>query len=93
MLAVINRAPREDHLSNSEARNTGSFRMKEDYPLQVSEQVEDRVSKKLSQELNRTGSHFLGALSKLYDFLLNPPARMTPKMFRRHPGIQPEKIR
>ena len=42
---------------------------------QVSEEIEGRVTKKLSKEFNKTESRILGALSKLDGFLLNPQAR------------------
>ena len=49
--------------------------MVEDYITQVSEEIERRVTKKLSQEFSRTESRILGALSKLDEFLLNPQVR------------------
>ena len=42
---------------------------------QVSEEIEGRVTKKLSKEFSRTESRNLGALSKLDEFLLNPQVR------------------
>ena len=47
----------------------------QDYISQVSEEVEGRVTKKLSKEFNETTSRILGALSKLDEFLLNPQVR------------------
>ena len=44
----------------------------QDYISQVSEEIEGRVTKKLSKEFSRTESRILGALSKLDEFLLNP---------------------
>ena len=44
----------------------------EDYITQVSEEIEGRVAKKLSQEFSRTENRILGALSRLDDFLMNP---------------------
>ena len=41
----------------------------------VSEEIEGRVTKKLSKEFSRTESRILGALSKLDEFLLNPQVR------------------
>ena len=38
-------------------------------------EIESGVNKKQSQELSRTESHFLGALSKLDEFLLKPQER------------------
>ena len=49
--------------------------MAEKYITQVSEEIEGRVTKKLSQELSRKESRILGALSKLDEFLLNPQDR------------------
>ena len=45
------------------------------YISQVSEEIEGRVTKKLSKEFNKTESRILGALSKLDDFLPNPQVR------------------
>ena len=42
---------------------------------QVSEEIEGRVTKKLSKEFSKTESRILGALSKLNKFLLNPQVR------------------
>ena len=47
----------------------------QDYISQVSEEIEGRVTKKLSKEFSRTESLILGALSKLDEFLLNPQVR------------------
>ena len=47
----------------------------QDYISQVSEEIEGRVTKKLSREFSRTESRILGALSKLDEFLLNPQVR------------------
>ena len=46
-----------------------------EYITQVSEEIEGRVSKKLSQEFSRTESRILGALSKLDEFRLNQQIR------------------
>ena len=47
----------------------------QDYISQVSEEIEGRVTKKLSMEFSKTESRILGALSKLDEFLLNPQVR------------------
>ena len=39
---------------------------------QISEEIEGRVTKKLSQEFSRTEKRILGALARLDDFLMNP---------------------
>ena len=49
--------------------------MAEEHITQVSEEIEGRVSKKLSQEFSRTESRILCALSKIDEFLLNPQVR------------------
>ena len=45
------------------------------YISQVSEEIEGRVTKKLSKEFSRTQSRILGALSKLDELLLSPQVR------------------
>ena len=47
----------------------------QEYISQVSEEIEGRVTKKLSKEFSRTEWRILGALSKLDEFLLNPQVR------------------
>ena len=49
----------------------------QDYISQVSEEIEGRVTKKLSKEFSKTESRILGALSKLDEFLLNPQVRTS----------------
>ena len=70
-LAAVIRETQEEHLSNGQSRNTSVPRINEEYITQLSEEIEDRVSRKLSQEFSRTESRILGALSKLDEFLLN----------------------
>ena len=48
----------------------------QDYISQVSEEIEGRVTKRLSKEFSRTESWILGALSKLDEFLLSPQVRI-----------------
>ena len=47
-------------------------RSQEDYITKVSEEIERRVTKKLSQKFSRTENRILGALARLDDFLMNP---------------------
>ena len=49
--------------------------MPQEYISQVSEDIDGRVTKKLSKEFSRTESRILGALSKLDEFLPNPQVR------------------
>ena len=60
---------------NSRSQNTLDPELAQDYISQVSEDIEGRVTEKLSKESSRTESRLLGALSKLEEFLLNPQVR------------------
>ena len=53
-------------------QNSNVPRSQEDYIIQVSEEIEGRVTKKLSQEFSRTENRILGALARLDDLLINP---------------------
>ena len=54
------------------AQNSSAPRSQEDYITQVSEEIEGRVTKRLSKEFSRTENRILGALARLDDFLMNP---------------------
>ena len=70
-LAAVTRETQEENPRDGQSWNTSVPRINEEYITQVSEEVEGRVSKKLSQEFSRTESRILGALSKLDEFLSN----------------------
>ena len=70
-LAAVSREA-EENARNSLSQKTFVPGMTEQYITQVSEKIEGRPTKKLSQEFSRTESRILGALSQLDDFLLNP---------------------
>ena len=70
-LAAVTRETQEENPRNGQSRNTSVPRINEEYITQVSEEIEGRVTKKLSQEFSRTESRILGTLSKLYEFLSN----------------------
>ena len=78
-LAAVTRETQEEHPRNGQSRNTSVPRINEEYITQVSEEIEGRVSKKLSQEFSNTESRILGALSKLDEFLLNQQIRTHSK--------------
>ena len=63
---------RETHEStrNSRGQNTRDPESTQDYISQVSEEIEDRVTKKLSKEFISRESRILGGLSKLDEFLI-----------------------
>ena len=71
-LATAAGESQEEHLRNSQSRNTAVPQINEDCITQVSEELDGRVTKKLSQEFSRTESWILGALSRLDEFLVNP---------------------
>ena len=64
-----------DSSRGSRRRNVLDPELTQDYISQVSEEIEGRVTKKLSKEFNKTESGILRALSKLDEFLLNPQVR------------------
>ena len=68
------------------AQNSGAPRSQEDYITQVSEDIEGRVTKRLSKEFSRTENRILGALARLDDFLMNP-------LLPGHSGTTPEPTR
>ena len=70
-LAAVTRETQEENPRNGQSRNTSVPRINEEYFAQVSEEIEGRVTKKLSQEYSRTESRILGALTKLDEFLSN----------------------
>ena len=53
-------------------QNSKIPRSQEDYITQVSNEIEGRLTKKLSQEFSRTENRILGALAQLDDSLMNP---------------------
>ena len=71
-LAALNKENCEENLRNNPAQNTSVAKSQEEYITQVSEEIEGRITKKLSKEFSRTESRILGALSRLDEFLLNP---------------------
>ena len=73
-LAAVSRETPEN-TENSQSQNTLDPRMAQEYISQVSEEIEGRFTKKLSNELSQTESRILGALSKLDEFLMNPQVR------------------
>ena len=70
-LAAVTTKAQEEHPSIDQSRNTSNPRINEVYITQASEENEGKVTKKLSQEFNKTESRILGALSKLNEIFLN----------------------
>ena len=72
-MAVSRETP--ENTTKSPSQSTLDPKTAQEYISQVSEDVEGRVTKKLSKEFSRTESRFLGALSKPDEILLNPQVR------------------
>ena len=85
-LAALNKENCEDHPSSNLAQNSSAPGSQEDYITQVSEEIEGRVTKRLSKEFSRTENRILGALARLDDFLMNP-------LLPGHSGTTPEPTR
>ena len=85
-MAALNKENCEEHPRSKLASNSIVPRSQEDYITQVSEEIEGRVTKKLSQEFSRTENRILGALAGLDDFLMNP-------LLQGHSGTTPEASR
>ena len=85
-LAALNKENCEEHPGSNLAQNSSAPRSQEDYITQVSEEIEGRVTKKLSKEFSRTENRILGAFARLDDFLMNP-------LLPGHSGTTPEPTR
>ena len=85
-LAAVTKETQEEHPRNGQSRNMSVPRINEEYITQVPEEIEGRVTKKLSQEFSRTESRILDALSKLDEFLFNQViqthSRTVPETFQ-----------
>ena len=85
-LAALNNENCEEHPRNNLAQNSSAPRSQEDYITQVSEEIEGRVTERLSKEFSRNENRILGALARLDDFLMNPLlpgySRATPEPTR-----------
>ena len=73
-LAAVSRETPEG-IRSSRGQNALDPELTQDYISQVSEEIEGKVTKKLSKEFSKKESHILGALSKLDEVLLNPQVR------------------
>ena len=62
----------EENNSQSSSRDRSQADPNENYITQVSQEIEGRIAKKLSQEFAKRESRILGALAKLDDFLTKP---------------------
>ena len=85
-IAALNKENCEGKPWSNLAQNSNVPRSQEDYITKFTKKIEGRVTKKLSQELNRTENCILGAQFRLYHFLLKPLIQghsvTTPETFR-----------
>ena len=72
IFSALNKENCEEHARSNFAQNSNAPRSQEDYITQDSEEIEGRVTKRLSKEFNRTETRILGALARLDNFLMNP---------------------
>ena len=72
-LAAVNRDNRKEHRRNELSRDTNVSRVNDEYITQLSEEIEERMTIKLSQKFSKINSRILGAVLKLHlhEFLLN----------------------
>ena len=82
-LVALNKENCEEHPRSNLAQNSNAPRSQEDYITQVSEEIEGRVTKRLSKEFSRTENRILGAVARLDDFLMSP-------LLQGHYGTTPE---
>ena len=73
-LAAVSRETPEN-TTITQSQNTIDPGMAQEYISQLSEEIDGKVTKKLSVEFSRTELRILCALSKLDEFLLNPQVR------------------
>ena len=85
-LAALNKKNCEERPRINFPQNSNVPRSQEDYITQGSEEIEGRVTKKLSQEFSRTETRILGALARIEGFLMDPRVQD-------HSGTVPETSR
>ena len=71
-LAALNKDKWEELPRRNLAQISDVPRSQKNYITQVSEEIEVRIIKKLSQEFSGTENRIVGALTPLDDFLMNP---------------------
>ena len=71
-LAALNKENSDEHLRSNLEQTSNVPRPQEDYITHVFEEIEGRVTKKLSQEFSSTENCILGAFAHLDGFLMNP---------------------
>ena len=85
-LAALNKENCGEHPRNNLAQNSKVPRSQKEYITQVSEKIEERVTRRMSNEFSGTENRILGALARLDDFFKNP-------LLQGHSGTTPEASR
>ena len=85
-MAALNKEDCEKRPRSNLPQISNVPRSQENYRTQVSEEIDGRVTKKLSQEFSVTENGILGALSRFDNFLMNP-------LVQGHSGTAPETSR
>ena len=75
-LGAVTSENQQEKCRKTESRNTAVTRINRDYNTPVSEDLEGRLTKKLSQEFSRIESRILDALFNLYESCFNPQVRV-----------------
>ena len=91
-VAAINKEDCKEHPRSSLAQNSSAPRSQEDYITQVSEEIEGKVTERLSKEFSRTENRILGALAQLDDFIMNNEFATT-RTLQNHFGAIPARIK
>ena len=86
-LAALNKEICEDHPRSNLAKNSSAPRSQKDYITQVSEEIAERIIKRLSKDFSRTENRILGALARLDDFPI------TTGTLRNHSAAIPERVK
>ena len=81
-LAAPNKQNHDEHPRDILAQNTEVPRSQEDYITQVSEEIEGRVTEKVSKEFSETESCIFGALFRFDEFFLD-------QLIQGHSGTTP----
>ena len=88
-LVALNKKNCEEHPRRNLAQNLNVPRSQENYITQISEEIEGRFTKKLSQEFSRRDNRILGVLSRLDGF---PPVPANSGPLRDHSRDVSERI-
>ena len=83
----------EEHPRSNLAQNSNIPRSQQDHNTEISEEIENRVTKTCPNSLAGRRAIFLGARSCPDDFLLNPLTQATPEPLQRRPGTHYIQIR